>query len=74
MSFTEEERYAYDDHLKWLSIEANSLKKAEARGREEGREEEKIAMAKEMLADGEPIEKVMKYTKLTRKQVEKIKS
>ena len=43
MNFTEEERDAYEDHLKWLRIEANTLKKAEAkgieRGREEGREE-----------------------------------
>ncbi len=36
MNFTEEERGAYEDHLKWLMIEANSLKKAEAKGIEIG--------------------------------------
>src|SRR3569832_1253894 len=36
MNFTEEEREAYDDHLKWLRIEFSTLKKAEERGRLEG--------------------------------------
>jgi len=40
MNFTPEEREAYDDHLKWLRIESNSLKKAEEKGREEGRNED----------------------------------
>jgi predicted transposase/invertase (TIGR01784 family) len=38
MNFTDEERDAYEDHLKWLRIEANTLKKAEARGKAEGME------------------------------------
>jgi predicted transposase/invertase (TIGR01784 family) len=29
----------YDDHLKWLMIEASALMKAEAKGKEEGRAE-----------------------------------
>lgn len=36
MNFSPEEREAYEDHLKWLRIEANTLKKAEAKGRAEG--------------------------------------
>ena len=36
MNFTAEEREAYEDHLKWLRIEANTLKKYEQKGREEG--------------------------------------
>jgi predicted transposase/invertase (TIGR01784 family) len=36
MNFTQEERNEYEDHLKWLRIETNTLKKAEAKGREEG--------------------------------------
>jgi predicted transposase/invertase (TIGR01784 family) len=39
MNFSIEEREAYENHLKWLMIEANTLKKAAAKGREEGREE-----------------------------------
>ncbi|MEM7174881.1 MAG: Rpn family recombination-promoting nuclease/putative transposase [Chlamydiota bacterium] len=39
MNFTEEEREAYESHLKWLRIESSTLKKAEEKGREKGREE-----------------------------------
>lgn len=39
MNFSPIERDAYEDHLKWLRIEANTLKKAEAKGVEKGREE-----------------------------------
>jgi predicted transposase/invertase (TIGR01784 family) len=38
MNFSDEERAAYEDHLKWLRIEANTLKKAEARGEARGLE------------------------------------
>ena len=36
MNFDPEERELYDDHLKWLMIEANTLKKTREEGREEG--------------------------------------
>ncbi len=78
MNFSPIEREAYEDHLKWLMTEAETLKKAEAKAREEGRaegeENKAIEMAKEMLQDGESIEKVIKYTKLSKEQIEKLKS
>ena len=36
---------------------------------EEGREEERIEIAKEMLKDGEPIEKIVKYSKLSEDEI-----
>lgn len=36
MNFDDEEREAYENHLKWLRIETNTLKKYEAKGLEEG--------------------------------------
>ncbi len=36
MGFNDEEREAYENHLKWLRIESNTLKKSEQKGREEG--------------------------------------
>ena len=43
MNFSPEEREAYDNHLKWLMIEANTLKKryeqGNAKGKVEGMEE-----------------------------------
>jgi predicted transposase/invertase (TIGR01784 family) len=86
MNFSPIEREAYEEHLKWFRIEANTLKKAEAKaeakGREEGieigeaRGEEKkaIEMAKGMLTDNEPIAKIIKYTGLALEQIEKLKS
>lgn len=41
-------------------------------GREEGFEEKVIEVAKEMLKDNEPIEKIMKYTKLSKEDILKI--
>lgn len=42
-------------------------------GREQGREQERIETAKEMLLNNEPIEKIIKYSKLTESQIIKIK-
>jgi predicted transposase/invertase (TIGR01784 family) len=36
LNFSEEERELYEDHLKWLRIEANTLKKATEKAKEEG--------------------------------------
>ncbi|WP_341749214.1 Rpn family recombination-promoting nuclease/putative transposase [Candidatus Tisiphia endosymbiont of Sialis lutaria] len=81
MNFTDEEREAYEGHLKWLRIEANTIKKFEdkgraegrAEGRVEGRAEERISMAKEMLLNNESMEKIIKYTKLSKSQIENLK-
>lgn len=71
MNFTEEEREAYEDHLKWLRIETNSLKKAEDKGREEGRQEEKHQIALKMLKRNRPLEEISEDTGLS---IEEIKS
>ena len=78
MSFNEEERNAYEEHLKWLRIEANTLKKAEEKGYERGREEgiEKgiITTAKNMLMKGYSLEAVQDITGLTKEELTKLKS
>ena len=43
------------------------------KGREEGIEKGKIEMAIEMLKDGEPIEKIVRYSKLTEEEVKELK-
>jgi predicted transposase/invertase (TIGR01784 family) len=68
MNFTKEEREAYEDHLKWLRIEANSLKKAEGKGRKE----EKLEIARNMLNESLPIEKIAALTGLTEKEVKNL--
>jgi hypothetical protein len=37
---------------------------------DEGREEERIEIARNMITDGEPVEKIIRYTGLTREEVE----
>ncbi|MCE3231714.1 MAG: hypothetical protein K0R52_1642 [Alphaproteobacteria bacterium] len=64
MDFGDEEREAYESHLKWLRLEASTLKKYEAKGFMEGKAEGKIEIAKELLIEGIALEKVVKITKL----------
>jgi predicted transposase/invertase (TIGR01784 family) len=77
MNFTEEEREAYEDHLKWLRIEANTLKKAEARGKAEGKAEGEAKKSQEiaisMLAEGLDLNLISRVTKLTLKEINKLK-
>jgi predicted transposase/invertase (TIGR01784 family) len=85
MNFTPEEREAYEDRLKWLRIEANTIRnyeqRGEARGREEGiqigeargREEGKIAIAKNLLRAGLSIEIISQSTGLSKEQIESLK-
>ena len=42
MNFSEQERGLYEDHLKWLRIEANTLKKSHEDGKAEGRLEGRL--------------------------------
>ncbi len=57
-------------HLREMAqFDYNSgMKKA----RDEGRTEEKIEVARNMKADGEPVEKIMRYTGLTKEEIEKL--
>ena len=85
MNFTAEEREAYEDHLKWMRIEANTLKKYEQKGREEGeakgraegeakgKAEGKIEIAKAMLKKDMPLEEIMEFTGLSVEELVKLK-
>jgi len=89
MNFTQVEREAYEEHLKWFRIEANTLKKvreeAEAKGKEEGREErlatgeargeekKAIEVAKNLLKSGLSADMISTATGLTLEQIEKLK-
>ena len=48
------------------------FEKGHEKGRAEGRDERSIEIAWEMLADGESIEKIMRYTGLTETQIREI--
>ncbi len=90
MNFTEEERDAYEDHLKWLRIEANTLKKAEAKGiekgitigeakgREEGitigEEKSILKVARRMLQENTDIKFISSVTGLSAEEILKLKN
>lgn len=73
MNFNSEERQAYEDHLKWLRIEASTLKKQWEEGIAEGEEKKAIKVAKNMLKLGLPIEIIMQATELSKEEIEALK-
>jgi predicted transposase/invertase (TIGR01784 family) len=76
MNFGDEERDAYESHLKWLRIEANTLRKYEAKGFEEGmekgREEEKMKIASSLLKMGLDIRFIGESTGLSIEEVQSL--
>lgn len=70
--FSPEERDAYEESLKYYRDLKNVVDTSREEGREEGKETERNEIAKEMKDSGESIEKIMKYTNLTRKEIENL--
>lgn len=55
-------------------IDYNSgMKKAEERGEQRGEQRKSIEIARNMIEDGEPVEKIMRYTGLERESIENLK-
>ncbi len=71
MSREEHDRYIRDLHDAASFLRTQGIKEEIARkeGREEGKELEKIRMAREMKIDGESIEKISRYTGLAPDQI-----
>lgn len=86
MNFNVEEREMYESHLKWLRIEANTIKKYEAdgfergmekgleKGMEKGREEEKKALAHKLRQIGMDLSTISQLTDLSIDDVKKLGS
>jgi len=82
MKLAEEERQAYEWHIEELRYQASLYRSSFVDGRmegekkgieggmEKGMEKEKKATEKIMKQAGQPMEKIMKYTQLTREEVE----
>ena len=74
-------RYAENNHYRASMIESIYIECkgvgigiAEARGIAEGRQGTKLAIAKRMLADQEPIEKIIKWTRLSKEKMKEIEA
>ena len=63
--FTPQDVRDYEESIKIYRDLTNVVNTAERKGREEGREEERMATARRMKADGLPPEMIAKYTGLT---------
>ena len=78
MNFTREERQIYEEHLKWLRMEAGALSVAKEtgkkEGRKEGRKEEKEAIAQQMLARGMDTNLIVQLTGLSQAELAQIKA
>lgn len=74
--WTAAEHDAYIRSKLAMEAEQLNLEKSYDDGKTEGEatgaEKERIEIAKQMLLDGEPIEKIMKFTKLTKQQIENL--
>jgi len=68
LSHDPDARVLYEARKKyWLDYESN-IEEA----KEEGKYQEKLAFAKEMKAAGEPLDRIMKYTHLTKEEIDKL--
>ena len=64
-----EQAKIYQDSLKYYRDLKNSINTAEDKGKKEGREEERSAIAKTMIRDGESIDKIMRWTGLSKETI-----
>ncbi len=69
MNFSDEEREIYEGKLKWLRIEANTLKKYEEKGREEGIKEEQLRIANALVKQGLDPTTISKATDLSEEEI-----
>lgn len=67
--FTPDQMLLYEDSLKYYRDLKNSLDTA----RQEGKMEGKMEMVKLMILNGEPLDKIVKFSGLKREEIEKIK-
>lgn len=68
MNLSAEEREAYDSHLKWLGVEASTLRKAEAKGYDKG--VEKVAI--KMIIKGQDLKFISEMTEVPEEKLKKL--
>lgn len=68
-ALSKDERDKYDESIKRMRDAISLMTTAKNEGREEGREARNIEIAKMMISEKEPIEKIMAYTGLSEKEI-----
>ena len=72
VSQDEKERAVFRSRRMFQTDMASDMATAEDRGEKRGRAEEKLAIARNMIEDGESTDKIIKYTGLTHEEVENL--
>jgi predicted transposase/invertase (TIGR01784 family) len=70
---TDEERAVYEAQLKWLRDEAGAVLRAEQKGEQKGRYEEKLEVARNLLSKGIDASIVAEATKLSNETIAELK-
>lgn len=70
--FTHEEQQQYEERLKYYRDIKNVVDTSKEEGKQEGRLEEKLLIAKAMMESGESIDKIVQYTKLSKEEIQRI--
>ena len=73
ISQDERERAIYRSQKMFQTDMASNIATAEDRGRHEGELVKALAIARNMIEDREPVDKIMRYTGLTREEVENLR-
>jgi predicted transposase/invertase (TIGR01784 family) len=68
MNLSDDEREAYDSHLKWLGVEASTIKKAEAKGKIEILEK----VVKNMILKGQDLKFISEMTEVSEEEIKKL--
>ena len=70
--FNQKQILSYEDSLKYYRDIKNSLDTARDEGKAAGRTKEKLEIARQMLQEGEPLEKIQKFTGLSKEEIKKL--
>ncbi len=70
VKFTPDQVRSYEDSLKYYRDLKNSLDTAKEEGKIEGMIEGKIEVALQMIAENEPIERITRFTGLSREEIQ----
>lgn len=70
--FNQKQILSYEDSLKYYRDIKNSLDTARDEGKAAGRTKEKLEIARQMLQEGEPLNKIQKFTGLSKEEIERL--
>ena len=70
--FTPDEKNKYEECLKYYRDLKNVVDTSFDEGKAEGKIEDKVEIARQMKSEGEPIEKIIRFTVLTAEEIENL--